>query len=980
MSYAVCTVVNHYQNRFFAVLVCCLVCSAGAWAGVVPNTVVVKFSVQSELLNVWLANHRSGSIPEFRPLLGAHNTSGYISDNVLTAVSRRIQVLSVNNRLSIRREPNTQLPNTRNLLAICVVTYQASIPPAVAAAKLSSLPGIQFAEPLAAEEIVGIPNDPLSGEQYHLSLTRATSAWDLLAPGAEPILVGIVDTGLDTAHVDLSGQLWHNQGESGPDMFGRDKRYNRVDDDENGFVDDWFGWDFVGADGNSPDNTPLPGNNHGTHVAGLVGAVINNNIGVAGMAQYVKLLPVKVGRDSPTARSVERSGDAILYAASLGARIINCSFGSSTPSFASLEVITTATQLGALVVAAAGNSSSNQAFYPAAHPPALSVAATDETDRRVFFSNFHPTVDVSAPGVNILSTMPGNTYQIQDGTSMASPIVAGCAALVAYAHPELTASQLHSAIKANAVNIDSLNISYAGQLGTGRIDALSSVELRNPRLAELVDVRFVDADSNNVIVGGERVEILCSVHNLLKDLTNVRLTIAPAPSNFQPIIDVNASDVGAIPSDSTVKAANAFTLRIPNTVDLNADLALTVTIWENDTVVANQLINHTVNPSYRTLHENSIAVTITSSGNIGFNDYPGNTQGDGLRWNDSRSLLFESGLLVGTEPTFLPNVVRGADASIRDNSFRGYGIVDINYDSIPNGARATATFTDDADQYPLGIAVKKNAYESTDDSLYNTVIVTYDITNTTNHIINRAFCSLFFDWDIGDAGTSDGVAWDNARGFAVVQNTSDLTLPTVGVSLLSGYALNIAAIDNQGGGGIPSIYDGFLRSEKWYTMSRGKLRTNSSVTDVSLMIGAGPINLEPRETKQIAFAISVGQNLENVTRYMNSARLYAASIGLNAVPYQPAASADRIVYIANAPEFKPGDPVVVKFELSDVTTVELSVVDLMGRTVAVPIIEHDVPAGTYERTFAMPDGASGVYVVALRTLTAYDGVPVQIMR
>lgn len=958
----------------------CMMCQ-GAFAGAESNVIIIRFRTGTPELATWKANHRTGEIPSLLSILGTHQTQGYVSDAVLKAAENRMSLLRSLKKSSLNPQTTPRLfPATEGLADICVVHYSAAIPASVLASKLARNAAVLYAEPMPIYEIVSTPNDPLASEQYHLWLTRTTDAWDSVQAGSKPVVVGIVDTGSDTTHEDLQGQFWHNPGESGVDGNGVDKRVNKVDDDNNGFVDDWYGWDFVGADGKTEDNSPLPGNDHGTHVAGLVGAVINNHTGVAGMSPYVQLLPVKVGRDNPNARSVERSGDGIVYAASMGANIINCSFGSSSPSFADLAVVTSATELGALVVAAAGNSSSNSAFYPAAHPPVLSVAATDKLDQRASFSNFHNSVDVSAPGVTISSTMPGNRYQTQDGTSMASPIVAGAAALVKYANPSLTPAEVHAVLKANADSIDSLNVSFVGLIGTGRINTLASVQRKNPYCAEIVDVLLTDENNDGVFESGETVEVSCKVHNLLAPLQNVRITIAAAPSTFQPLLNVSASDVGAISTNGIASPSNVFSITIPNDAPLNGSLSLLIQIMENNVLVGRLAVNQTVNPTYRTLHENAIAITLSNSGNLGYNDYPINSQGQGISWRNGPSLSFEGGLLIGTEPTYLPNVVRGADASYRDNGFRGSTIVDIRRDSLPNGARAVTTFSDSSDRYPVGVIVREQAIESTADTLENSVIITYDITNTTAQTIDAAYASLFFDWDLGNSGENDGVAWDNNRGFAVIQNAIDRSIPTIGVSMISGFPLNFAAIDNQGGGNIPSIYDGFIRAEKWLTMSRGMLRTNSSITDVSMMIGGGPIRLAPGQTRQIAFTISIGPTLEDVTRSMNSVRGYAQELGLHAVPYVPRASTDNFEYITNGPTFRRGDAVTVHFSLANITPVEFSLVDVMGRTIATPIMEHELTGGTYDRQLTIPDLAPGVYFVVMLTYSGTDTIPIQVLQ
>ncbi len=955
-------------------LTVCVFCQ-GALAS--QGTVIVKFRSGSAALTTWLAQKRTGAIGAFTATVGSHTTRPYISDAVLTAVQARLRNDSRKNSTALYARPHGG-PATQGLRDICII-YTDSIPAAVLASKLRTHPDVLYAVEAPIYEIVGQPNDPLASLQYHLALVNASAAWDELPQDAEPVIVGIVDTGIDTSHVDLQGRIARNSGEVGRDNFGRDKRYNRVDDDNNGFVDDWFGWDFTGRDGVSPDNSPIPGNSHGTHVAGIVGATINNFTGIAGVAKGVTLLPVKIGRDDPRSRTVENSGDAIVYAAAIGARVINCSFGSSSASFADLDVVTAAMELGALVVAAAGNDYSQQPFYPAAHAPCLSVAATNEGDEKATFSNFHYTVDVSAPGVRILSTIPGQDYETQDGTSMAAPVVAGITAMAILADPSLTPEQARALVMSNTKNIDSLNLSFVGTIGTGRVDALATVRQERSKLAELATIVFADDSGDGVISGGETVRITASVHNILKPLQNARITITAAPSTFSPIIDVSSTDVGTVATGDTVQAVNAFEVSIPLDAPVNGVLALQAEITDNGEYVGRQLITSTVNPSYRTINENNIRLTVTSSGNLGFHDYPSNVQGEGFSWRGGRNLLFEGALLIGTSPTYLPNVARGADPSFRDNSFTALGVVDLRRDSIPDGLRAVARFSDDNDRYPLGIVVQQSVYQSTTDSLRDAVVVAYSIHNPNSSPIRNAYAAMFFDWDLGISGADDGVAWDNERGLCVVQNTTDASIPTIGVGMASPLPLNVAAIDNRGGGNVPSIYDNFLRSEKWLTMASGKLRTNSTVTDVSMMLGGGPFDIEANGTQQIVFTIAAGSDLASMTTAANNARTYAMNLGLNAVPYTPDGESDFIVYATNGPVFAPGSSTVVNVVVHNLTPVDLYISDLFGRPVGSVTSLGNVPTGSHDVLLSIPDGATGTYFIVLRTIMGVSCLPIQIV-
>lgn len=268
------------------------------------------------------------------------------------------------------------------------------------------------------------PNDPYWPQQYGPRNIQLPQAWDMLTGGAcITVTVAVVDTGVDLAHPDLADSLWRNAGE-----MGAGRETNGLDDDGNGFVDDWRGWDFA-----NDDNDPQDDHGHGTHVAGIVAATANNDLGVAGAASLgcpAQALALKVlgangqGVDADVA-------SAIVYAAEEGARVVNLSLGDAAETPAIKIAIDYATAQGALVVAAAGNSGRFGVYYPAAYPNAVAVAASDSANQRAYFSAYGPQVDLTAPGVNIISTLPDGGYGARMGTSMATPHVAAAAALLA---------------------------------------------------------------------------------------------------------------------------------------------------------------------------------------------------------------------------------------------------------------------------------------------------------------------------------------------------------------------------------------------------------------------------------------------------------------------------------------------------------------------------------------------------------------------
>jgi thermitase len=294
--------------------------------------------------------------------------------------------------------------------------------------------------------------------------TDADEAWNRTV-GSRDVVVAVVDSGVDIQHPDLAPNVWANGRETGD---GREA--NGQDDDGDGLVDDRMGWDWV-----QDDNQPLDGNGHGTHVAGTIAAQGNDGTGVVGLSWQASVMALRV-LDAGGSGSVSDVIKGYDYAARHGARVVNASLGGASSSRAERDAIAAAAN--ALFVVAAGNDGADNdttAAYPCRYSldNILCVAASDQHDRLADFSNYgSSTVDVAAPGVNIASTWPGDRWVFLDGTSMATPHVAGLAVLALAANPNLGVAALRNAILSTVDRRAALD----GRVATGgRVNAAAAV-------------------------------------------------------------------------------------------------------------------------------------------------------------------------------------------------------------------------------------------------------------------------------------------------------------------------------------------------------------------------------------------------------------------------------------------------------------------------------------------------------------------------
>lgn len=386
-----------------------------------------------------------------------------------------------------------------------VTTLQAAM------ADFEANPLVRRVQSIGIHPLYVTPNDSDFSSQWHL---QQTSDKDIDAPegldiqnGAPSQIVAVIDSGVRYYHKDLGGSAASSTNTTaiGGNIWINALEKNGVagvDDDSNGFIDDWIGYDFVssaiatcwsGEDCTGADNDPRDFNGHGTHCSGIVAALNNNGYGVASPAggfgngalsttgDGARVMCLRIGHSAVSGSSevgyvrMDYAASALNYAANNGARIATCSWGSSNSGGidAACNYFIAA---GGIIFKAAGNANTSTADYMCSRTDIYSVAATDQSDKKASFSSYGTWVDLSAPGVTIYSTYHNHSADANDyvaalsGTSMATPLVAGVAANLWSQFPTMTAAQVVARLISTSENIDALNPSYVGRLGSGRVN------------------------------------------------------------------------------------------------------------------------------------------------------------------------------------------------------------------------------------------------------------------------------------------------------------------------------------------------------------------------------------------------------------------------------------------------------------------------------------------------------------------------------
>jgi len=813
--------------------------------------------------------------------------------------------------------PRAFIPDTKDkrvdLSLIYKVHYTSQNDPIKSSKLLMNTGMVVYAEPIYIDKPLVIPNDPLLATMWHLEAINAFEGWDI-DTGSADVTIAIVDTGVDWDHPDLADAIKLNVAElNGIEGF---------DDDNNGYTDDIRGWNFYN-DNNDPNET---GFSHGTHVAGLAGAVPNNAIGVAGTAWACKILPVKVGDKL----SIPFGYEGVVYAADNGADVINCSWGGFSPTETGYDVMKYATyNKDALVLGGAGNDNRETRFYPASFREVMSIGATDTTNQKADFSNYNYEIDLIAPGAFIYS-LKNDEFGYDSGTSMAAPITAGVAALVRNKFPTLSALQVMEQLKSTAdksiYNIG-FNQPYEGKLGAGLLDMKKALEGINTPGLRLIEFELTDGD-DDIFSEGDEVYFGVELFNYLNSLTNVDVQITSLSPNVEV---VNGSwNIPSIPTSSGLDNYDEpFALKVISTNEYDQKITLKLIASSTATnYVYEQYFDFQINPSYVNVQVNRLRTTISKNGLFGYTDYF-QTNGLGFQIDSFQSVIFEGGLLIGHQTDNLTQVVdRVRSDELFDRDFWEEAIISRQVPDGEQAYHAEGSFTDtSANKDEIGLLVEQRVWAFDKEGHQNYIILEYTIENVSEQDLTNVAVGLFADWDIVDAGENKAeVAYGKRLGY--VYHTGDKEI-TAGIQALSRYVFNSYMIDNVSGGkGGVDLFDeeGFTTGDKFVALTNERLNAGAegNGNDVIEVTSVKEITL-PRNAKiSVAFALHAGQNIQEVLNSADSA--YQEFYG-----YLPGQNIEDPFVINKVWPNPTSDNATLAVDVRDQTTLSVEVINPMGR-------------------------------------------------
>lgn len=812
-------------------------------------------------------------------------------------------------------------------------TYESNLPTNKIENFLWQTGLFQNIEKRGINHLLYTPNDPLLSQQYYLRSIKAMQAWDL-EQGDTNVVVGITDTGIDKVHEDLIHGIKYNYADT----------IDGIDNDNDGFIDNYCGWDM----GNNDNNVQWSVLGHGTFVSGFVSATPDNSIGIAGVGYNTKVLPVRID-DSLGFLSKDYEG--IVYAADHGASIINCSWGGLHGEQFGKDIVDYASNnKGALIVAACGNSNNDNFLFPASYENVMSVAATDSMDVRWANSSYGSQVDISAPGTFVYSTWVGNYYLSSHGTSFSSPIVAGVAALVKAHFPQLTNWQIREQLRISADDIDTIaaNIPTAGKMGAGRVNAYKSlIDTISP------SIRF---KNRNIVLSNDTLYVYGDFINYLHQSSPQLQAQVFGGSNYLMPIN-NTYNIGVLNTLSVKNNSNqAFAFKVQPNVPIGYYIDLQVNYTDTN-YAGFEYFRVFLNQDNAVLDTNKITTCVNSRSTIGFTN--GNKMvGNGFTYKSGRNLLSYAGLIVAN-----------ASNRVSDNVYGGSGY-DEDFAAVsPAQSISPATegdqmwinqYNDDNAGFAKhGILVNQTSYAFSQSPLDKIVFIKYDIIN--NGLLNLAdmHIGLYADWDLWKyfANKSD---FDSTLNLSYSYSVMGGTY--TGIQCLSNSVANCYNFDNDGTNGSMNLYDGFFDFEKWDAMNTSRHQAGmgqSSGNDVSSLLSSGPYSILKNDTLTITFALLAGDYEQDLKLSAQAAHDW----------YFNTASIDNsfdkmgIELLQNIPN-PANESTEISFVISEKQNVLLEIMDSKGSVIET-VAKEITSAGKHTYKVNVSNYTSGLYYYRL---------------
>lgn len=719
---------------------------------------------------------------------------------------------------------------------------------------------VAYAEPSYSYQLLYIPDDPESqpgsGRQTYLSQINAYPAWDLVRNHPEP-LIAVIDTGLDTAHNDIQANLYINTADPP----------NGIDDDEDGYTDNYYGWDFADDD---PDIT-ADNDGHGTQVSGISNAVTDNGTGIAGTGFNARLMPLKAFTSS--GNEFANGFEAVIYAAERGCDVIILSWGSADAysEYAQEVIDYVVNELDVVVIAAAGNTPGEYDFYPASYNNVLSVGAVDGDDNLAEWASYSTYMDLVAPGVDIYTTANDNIYSMADGSSFSVPMVAGTASLLKMHFPEWNARQIMEQIRVNTDDVSSVgnNADYHERMGKGRLNMYKALTDTGG-----VSVRMQSFNYNNELGSyaffDDTVRLSAHFINYLAPVEDLQIHITSENPSVIPLKDhIGAEQLASL--DSITDSLGTFSLYFDNSLEYNEKIKVRID-YEAGEYSDYQYFEFYSNGSSFDIVNESLEFTVSDNGRLGFTG-PNFSKGNGIRYRDEQILNNFGIILSKDERMVSDNALYDVDNHSGNNDFVSLDKIKL-YKNSHAYFDARSTFKEEEDiNNRLGILVEQKILAHSSSPF---IICEYRLINQGDSTIHDLNLGLLADWDLDDPD-QNRAGWLVNDSLGIVCNNDSTIFAGVGFHghpEISFYAVDLDSLD----GNAADINSVITDSIKHHMVSGGVQKTSAGSmgqgNDVAMITAVMIDSIKAWQTEKLSFYIVMDSALEGLKNPLADARNY----------------------------------------------------------------------------------------------------------
>ncbi len=707
---------------------------------------------------------------------------------------------------------------------------------------------VVYAEPILSYQPLYTPSDPANGsDQSYLDQISAYDAWDITR-GDDDIIIGIIDTGVDIDHEDLSSNIWINEADP----------IDGIDNDNNGYIDDYQGYDF--ADGDNDPNAD--GNPHGTRVAGVAGATTDNAIGMSSIGFNSKIAALKGFTTSGTI-SINLF-DAIIYAANMGMQVLNLSWGSvREPLQSEQDILNYAVLEKDVVVAVSAGNDGAKAnpealFYPASYNNVLSVAAVDDNDNKFSTSTFNYLVDLAAPGVSLYSTVNNDAYGTQSGTSFASPLVAGAAALVRDAFPDLNALQVMEKVRVSSDDIYGIgtNSTFDGKLGFGRLNAFTAVSQDDLKSVRVTSFNAQTPYSNNLFYG-DSVFLTTGLTNYLSSIDETQVTISSPEGDFTVIEGTDSQS-----SLNTLEEGE-----VSFSIVLNEDLAPETPVFVRldymDGAYADfQFIQLKTSADHFDFGSN-LKMTIAGNGNLGYGDEFFH-QGIGASFNESTVLQYAGIMTADSESTVTDNFLTNYPLEHRAQDFNSV----TNYKLFDHPAADQFGYSEFED--PVNnLIIEQSSYAWTGTDY---LILRYRVINNSATPHSDVTIGFFADFDLDDL-TKNRAAYDGVNDYMFTSNMNETEFAATKIIANGTIGYSALDVDNQNGNDFDVETD-FSDANKYDFLKNQLLATAGDLgdgNDVAMLNGMTIDHIDAFESEYFTVIIAAASSRADLETELTNA-------------------------------------------------------------------------------------------------------------